>query len=113
MNLSHPHLMPIIPDQPIVIPPSPGETFPAQWVYNLAIHAPAINEGSISIELLPFDPINHKLGPGSTVETIQTDRLWEALAAAPEAAAAMQQVLDAVPALKAWIAAQSQPAAAE
>jgi hypothetical protein len=99
--------MPIIPDQPIVVPPVPGETYTEQWIYNLVVHSPAINSGRVQIQLLPFDPTVPKIGPGELLENIETDRLWDAVAEVPEVAAAMQAVLDAVGPLRAWIAAQS------
>jgi hypothetical protein len=98
--------MPIIPDQPIVVPPVPGETYTEQWIYNLVVHSPAINSGRVQIQLLPFDPVTPKIGPGELLENIETDRLWDAVAEVPEVAAAMQAVLDAVGPLRAWIAAQ-------
>ena len=99
--------MPIIPDQPIVVPPVPGETYTEQWIYNLVVHSPAINSGRVQIQLLPFDPVAPKIGPGELLENIETDRLWDAVSEVPEVAAAMQAVLDAVGPLRAWIAAQS------
>jgi hypothetical protein len=99
--------MPIIPDQPIVVPPVPGETYTEQWIYNLVVHSPAINSGRVQIQLLPFDPVAPKIGPGELLENIESDKLWDAVAEVPEVAAAMQAVLDAVEPLRAWIAAQS------
>jgi hypothetical protein len=101
--------MPIIPDQPIVVPPVPGETYTEQWIYNLVVHSPAINSGRVQIQLLPFDPVTPKIGPGELLENIETDRLWDAVAEVPEVAAAMQAVLAAVGPLRAWIAAQVEP----
>jgi hypothetical protein len=99
--------MPIIPEQPIVVPPVPGETFTEQWIYNLVVHSPAINSGRVQIQLLPFDPVAPKIGPGDLLENIESDKLWDAVAEVPEVAAAMQAVLDAVEPLRVWIAAQS------
>lgn len=101
--------MPITPDQPIVVPAVPAETYTEQWIYNLVVHSPAINSGRVQIQLLPFDPLAPKIGPGDLLENIETDRLWDAVANVPEVAAAMQAVLDAIGPLKAWIAAQNAP----
>jgi hypothetical protein len=101
--------MPIIPEQPIVVPPVPAETYTEQWIYNLVVHSPAINSGRVQIQLLPFDPVAPKIGPGELLENIETDRLWDAVAEVPEVAAAMQAVLDAIGPLRAWIAAQVEP----
>jgi hypothetical protein len=98
--------MPIIPDQPIVVPAVPAETYTEQWIYNLVVHSPAINSGRVQIQLLPFDPTVPKIGPGELLENIETDRLWDAVAEVPEVAAAMQAVLAAVGPLRDWIAAQ-------
>jgi len=35
--------MPIIPEQPIVVPPFPGHTNTQQLIYNHVVHSPAIN----------------------------------------------------------------------
>jgi hypothetical protein len=102
--------MPIIPEQPIVVPAVPAETYAEQWIYNLVVHSPAINSGRVQIQLLPFDPTVPKIGPGELLENIETDRLWDAVAEVPEVAAAMQAVLVAVEPLRAWIAAQVEPA---
>jgi hypothetical protein len=101
--------MPIIPEQPIVVPAIPAETYTEQWIYNLVVHSPAINSGRVQIQLLPFDPTVPKIGPGELLENIETDRLWDAIAEVPEVAAAMQAVLAAVGPLRAWIAAQVEP----
>jgi hypothetical protein len=101
--------MPIIPDQPIVVPPVPGETYTEQWIYNLVVHSPAINSGRVQIQLLPFDPTVPKIGPGELLENIESDKLWDAVAGVPEVAAAMQAVLVAIGPLRAWIAAQVEP----
>jgi len=101
--------MPIIPDQPIVVPAVPAETYTEQWIYNLVVHSPAINSGRVQIQLLPFDPTVPKIGPGELLENIETDRLWDAVAEVPEVAAAMQAVLAAVGPLRDWIAAQVEP----
>jgi hypothetical protein len=98
--------MPIIPDQPIVVPAVPAETYTEQWIYNLVVHSPAINSGRVQIQLLPFDPTVPKIGPGELLENIESDKLWDAVAEVPEVAAAMQAVLDAVGPLRDWIAAQ-------
>jgi hypothetical protein len=99
--------MPIIPEQPIVVPPVPAETYTEQWIYNLVVHSPAINSGRVQIQLLPFDPVAPKIGPGELLENIESDRLWDAVAEVPEVAAAMQAVLDAIGPLRDWIAAQA------
>lgn len=100
--------MPITPDQPIVVPPTPGETFAQQWVWNMQVNAPSVTEGSVAINLLPFDPTNQLIGDGKLLEIVQTDQLWQAAAEVPEVAAAMQAVINCVGPLRAWIKAQAE-----
>lgn len=100
--------MPITPEQPIVVPPTPGETFTQQWVWNLQVNAPSVTDGSVSISLLPFDPTSQTLGDGNLLEIVQTDKFWQAAAEVPEVAAAMQAVINCVGPLRAWIKAQAE-----
>lgn len=100
--------MPITPEQPIVVPPTTGETYTQQWVWNMQVNAPQVNEGSVSISLLPFDPVAQTLGDGNLLEIVQTDKLWQAAAEVPEVAAAMQAVINCVGPLRDWIKAQAE-----
>lgn len=100
--------MPITPEQPIVVPPQAGVTFDQQWIYNLVVHSTAVDAGRVTIELLPFDASGQTIGSSSFLETISTDQLWQAAAAVPEVAAAMQAVINCVGPLRAWIKSQSE-----
>jgi len=101
--------MPITNPNPVVIPPTPQVTYPHIWLYNIMIHAPTINTGRINIETLPYNGDIQSIASGEYVQTIQTDRLWSAVAEVPEVAQAMQAIIDAVAPLKNWIDLQNQP----
>ncbi len=98
--------MPITPDQPIVVPPTPEQDFPLQWVFNLRVIDSTTSSGGVYIELLPYNPTTQELGPWNLVEIIQTDKLWAATQEVPEVAAAMQAVIDCIVPLRDWIKAQ-------
>ena len=101
--------MAIIPQTPIVIPAIPEKVFSEQWVYNLNVHAPTVSTGAVNIELLPYDPNSQEIGAGSLVQSVRTDRLWEAINEVPEVAAAFQAVIACVGPLRTWIEQQSNP----
>jgi hypothetical protein len=105
--------MPIAPDQPIVIPPTPEQDFPLQWVFNLRVIDSTSSSGGVYIELLPYNPTTQELGPWNLVEIVQTDKLWQAASEVPEVAAAMQAVIDCVGPLRAWIKTQAEPVTEE
>jgi hypothetical protein len=101
--------MAIIPQTPIVIPAIPEKVFSEQWVYNLNVHAPTVSTGAVSIELLPYDPAGQEIGSGSLVQSVRTDRLWEAISEVPEVATAFQAVIACVGPLRTWIEQQNNP----
>lgn len=74
----------------------------------MQVSAPQVNEGSVSISLLPFDPVSQTLGDGNLLEIVQTDQLWQAASEVPEVAAAMQAVINCVGPLRTWIKAQAE-----
>ena len=86
------------------VPAVKAQTFDKAWIYNLSAHAPTTSSGSLRLELLPFDGAT--LGPASGLITFTTDKLFEVLAAVPEAAAAFDAITKAVPALLAYQKAQ-------
>ena len=95
-------------EQPVTVPAVAEKTFDQQWVYNLIVHAPTPTSGRVSIELLPYNAQSGELGPSDLMVTMSTDKLWEAIAAVPEMAAAFEAVIAAVPPMKAWIATQQE-----
>ena len=57
---------PIPRNEPFVIPARPEETFDSVWLRSINIFAPQINasgndQGSINIEMLPYDSSNDKI----------------------------------------------------
>jgi len=95
--------MPIINENPVVIPSTAEKLFPHQWIYNLSCHCPSISKGLISIELIPYNADNLEFGPYSGLEIVTTDALWEAINEVPEVAAAFTAVIDSVEPLRNWI----------
>jgi len=86
------------------IPAVKAQTFDKAWIYNLSAHAPTTSSGSLRLELLPFDGAT--LGPASGLVTFSSDKLFEVLAAVPEAGAAFEAITQAIPALLAYQKAQ-------
>ena len=57
---------PIPRNEPFVIPARPEETFDSVWLRSINIYAPEINasgnnQGSINVEMLPYDSTNDKI----------------------------------------------------
>ena len=104
--------MPLPLPNPVVIPSTQEKQYDTAWIYNLSVHAPANNAGRISIEVLPYNQQTQEIAPGAYVQTIHTDRLFEAMAAVPEVQQAFGAILNAIEPLRTWIAAQQTPAPA-
>ena len=96
---------------PVTIPPVEAKTFDSQWVYSLNVMAPAVGNGRIAIELLPFNSITGELGGGDLAQKTSTDKLFDAIEAVPELKSAFDAVLAAVGPTSEWIAAQEALAA--
>ena len=86
------------------VPAVKAQTFDKAWIYTLVAHAPTTSSGTLRLELLPFD--GQTLGPSSGLITFTSDKLFEVLAAVPEAAIAFEAITKAVPALLAYQKAQ-------
>ena len=95
--------MPITNETPVVIPSTAEKSFPHQWIYNLSCHCPSISQGTISIELIPYNADTSEFGPSSGLEVVTTYSLWEAISEVPEVAAAFTAVIDSVEPLRAWV----------
>lgn len=93
-------------DNPVTIPAVAEKTFDEQWVYNLIVHAPTPTTGRVAIELLPYNEETKEIGPSQFMQSFSTDKLWEAVEEVPEMQAAFAAIIAAVPAMKAWLAAQ-------
>jgi hypothetical protein len=105
--------MPIPAQNPTTVPAVSAKSFPDLWLYNINIHAPAINTGRIYIEALPYNPDIQEIGPASGLEVITTDALFEAAYDVPEVGAAYQAIIDAIVPLREWIATRNNPVTPE
>ena len=108
---------PIPRDKPFVIPASPEETFDSIWLRSINIYAPNTStasptEGSLSIEMLPYEGANEKVlitADNEGVEYINVPSrtngrkpFWQCVDEVPEVKAAMDAIIAAVPALRTW-----------
>jgi hypothetical protein len=98
--------MPILNDTPVTIPAIQEKTFEELFIYNLIVHAPAIDAGRIRIELLPFNGQTGELGPFENLQTLETNELWKIVAEVPEVQMAFGAIINAIPAVKNWIKAE-------
>jgi hypothetical protein len=108
---------PIPRDEPFVVPASPEETFDSVWLRSINIYAPntsteAPTEGSLNIEMLPYDGSSEKVlvtADNEGVEYINVPSrvngrkpFWQCVDEVPEVKAAMDAIIAAVPALRTW-----------
>ena len=108
---------PIPRDEPFVIPARPEETFDSVWLRSINIYAPEINasgnnQGSINIEMLPYDSTNDKIWTTADNEGVEylnipsrvngRKSFWDAVNEVPEVALAMNSIIEAIPALRTW-----------
>jgi len=108
---------PIPRDEPFVVPARPEETFDSVWLRSINIYAPntsteAPTEGSLNIEMLPYDGSNEKVlitADNEGVEYINVPSrvngrkpFWQCVDEVPEVKAAMDAIIAAVPALRTW-----------
>ena len=108
---------PIPRDEPFVIPARPEETFDSVWLRSINIYAPEINasgnsQGSINIEMLPYDSSNDKIWSTADNEGVEylnvpsrvngRKSFWDAVNEVPEVAIAMNSIIEAIPALRTW-----------
>ena len=108
---------PIPRDEPFVVPATPEQTFDSVWLRSINIYAPntaeaAPTEGSLNIEMLPYDGENKKVlvtPDNEGVEYINIPNrtngrkpFWQCIDEVPEAAAAMDAIIAAIPAIREW-----------
>ena len=108
---------PIPRDEPFVVPAQPEETFDSVWLRSINIYAPEINasgnsQGSINIEMLPYDSSNDKIWSTADNEGVEylnvpsrvngRKSFWDAVNEVPEVAIAMNSIIEAIPALRTW-----------
>ena len=104
---------PIPRDEPFVVPASPEETFDSVWLRSINIYAPntsteAPTEGSLNIEMLPYDGSSEKVlvtADNEGVEYINVPSrvngrkpFWQCVDEVPEVKAAMDAIIAAAPA---------------
>ena len=93
--------MPIKKEKPFVIPAEAEKTLPHTWVSELVVNAPSATEGYMYLRLTPFDNDSDAEIDDENSERLDLD-FWEVIANVPEAAAAMQSVFDAIPAIESY-----------
>ena len=93
--------MPIKKEKPFVIPAKAEKTLPHTWVSELVVNAPSAAEGYMHLKLTPFDSDSDADINPENSEMLHLD-FWEVVANVPEAAAAMQSVFDAIPAIESY-----------
>ena len=108
---------PIPRGEPFVVPAKPEETFDSVWLRSINIFVPNTAEadpsqGSVNIEMLPYDGDSKKVlvtADNEGVEYINVpsrvnDRkpFWQMISEVPEAAAAMDAIIAAIPAIREW-----------
>ena len=108
---------PIPRDEPYVVPATPEQTYDSVWLRSINIYAPhtseaAPPEGSINVEMLPYDGENEKVlvtADNEGVEYINVPSrvngrkpFWQCVDEVPEVKAAMDAIIAAIPALRTW-----------
>ena len=108
---------PIPRDEPFVVPASPEQTFDSVWLRSINIFAhntseAAPSEGSLNIEMLPYDGSNEKVlvtADNEGVEYINVPSrvngrktFWQCVDEVPEVKDAMDAIIAAIPALRTW-----------
>jgi hypothetical protein len=90
---------------PITTEPVEAKVYDRLHVYTLSAIQPTADSGSITVELLPATA-DGELASGDKVQRMSVP-LYPALAEVPELAAAFAAVIAAIPAVQAWLAAQT------
>ena len=108
---------PIPRDEPFVVPASPEQTFDSVWLRSINIFVPntseeAPSDGSLNIEMLPYDGDNKKVlitADNEGVEYINVPNrvngrkpFWQCVNEVPEVKDAMDAIIAAIPALRTW-----------
>jgi hypothetical protein len=90
---------------PIETPAVAAKVYDKLHLYSLTAIQPTGDSGSITVELLPATA-DGELATGDKVQRMSCP-LYPALAEVPELAAAFAAVVAAIPAVQAWLAAQT------
>jgi hypothetical protein len=97
---------------PITTEPVAAKVYDRFHVYTLSAIQPTTDSGSITVELLPATAAG-ELANGSLVQRMTAPLTPEIMLAVPELAAAFAAVLAAIPATRAYLAAQQEASANE
>lgn len=93
--------MPITKKIPLVIPAGVEKTLPHTWISELVVNVSSISEAYMFLKLTPYNSDSDEDPDLKNSETMHLD-FWDVVANVPEAAAAMQAVFDAVPAIETY-----------
>lgn len=91
--------MPIETENPLVIPAESEKTLSQIWVSSLTVNVPTASDGSLYVQLRPYDAATGEIADEKYAKGMQLN-FWELISEVPEAAAAMQAVFDAIPAIE-------------
>ncbi len=100
--------MPIENQNPLVIPAESEKTLSQIWVSSLSVNVPTASDGSLYMQLRPCDALTGEIADEEYAKGLHLN-FWEVISEVPEAAAAMQSVFDAVPAIEAFYDAKMTP----
>ena len=116
---------PIPRDEPFVVPAKPEETFDSVWLRSINIYVPNTAEadpmgGSVDIEMIPYDGEAEKVLVTPDAEGAEYIRVpnrnrelkgpfWQMINEVPEAALAMNAIIAAIPAIRAWTQEEQPP----
>ena len=108
---------PIPRNEPFVVPAKPEETFDSVWLRSINIFVPntaeaSPTEGSVNIEMLPYDAENTKVlttadNEGAEYLNVPSrvngrKPFWQMIQEVPEAKDAMDAIIAAIPAIREW-----------
>ena len=116
---------PIPRDEPFMVPAKPEETFDSVWLRSINIYVPNTAEadpmgGSVDIEMIPYDGEAEKVLVTPDAEGAEYIRIpnrnqklkgpfWQMINEVPEAALAMNAIIAAIPAIRAWTQEEQPP----
>ena len=96
--------MPVQLETPYVRPATAGKTFALKFFTDFPVNAKSPTEGDIFIRSTPMAADGDLASEAATVTRCN---LWEAIAAIPDAAIALQAMMKALPQVEEWAAEQA------
>jgi hypothetical protein len=97
--------MPIQNENPLVIPAESEKTLSQIWVSELRVSAESASDGRLYLRLIPCDSESGEIADTEHAKDLHAD-LWDLMDKVPKAAAAMEAVFDAIPAIESYYEAQ-------